>query len=97
MKKFTPVLCLALLATAGCTGMRQAEGQFTVHSTTLRLFGFPVFGDDQANAADMVKKNFPNAQQVTTMSSPADWTSFYGVLGNLFAFNCTVISGKTGS
>lgn len=91
--KFTSVLCLAALTLAGCSGMRQAEGQCTVHAESFRLFGFAIPHDDQAVAAKMAKEHL--ASQDTSMSTPADWTSFCGILGNIMGFHSTAISGKS--
>lgn len=96
-KILAPVACLGLVLLAGCSGMRQANGQFTVHAESFRIFGFCIPEDDQMVAAKMAADKFPGAQQVTSYSTPADWTSFWGVLGNIFGFHSTVISGKTGS
>lgn len=43
----------------------------------------------------MVKADFAGGTQDTSMSSAADWTSFWGVLGNIMGFHSTVISGRT--
>lgn len=95
--------CKLIAAVAGvamltsCVGMRQAEGQFTVHAESFRFVGIAIPGDDQAAAAKMVQEQFPNATQISSSSTPADWTSFWGVLGNIIGLHQTVISGKTGS
>ncbi|MCC7012809.1 MAG: hypothetical protein IT454_09630 [Planctomycetes bacterium] len=94
-KWIAPVVALALCTS--CVGMRQAEGQFTVHAESFRIVGFAIPGDDQAAAAKMVKDQFPNATQVSSHSTSADWTSFWGVLGNIIGLHQTTISGKTGS
>lgn len=94
-RKSISSLCLAAFVLAGCSGMRQAEGQYTVHAESFRIFGFAIPGDDQAKAAELVKANFAGGTQDTSMSSPADWTSFWGVLGNIMGFHSTVISGRT--
>ncbi|MBL8726397.1 MAG: hypothetical protein JNK49_20300 [Planctomycetes bacterium] len=90
--KFTPVACLAALALASCSGMRSAEGQATVHAESFRFFGIAIPHDDQAKAAQMAKEHL--ASQDTSMSTPADWTSFCGILGNIMGFHSTAISGK---
>ncbi len=96
-KTIVSLACLGLLVSAGCSGMRQANGQFTVHAECFRIFGFAIPGDDQEAAAMLLAEKFPGAMQVTSGSTPADWTSFWGVLGNIMGFHGTVISGKTGS
>ena len=90
-------LCIASLTLAGCSGMRQADGMYTVHAESFRIFGFSIPHDDQAAAAQMNAANFGKGTVTSSHSTAADWTSFCGVMGNLFGFHCTVISGKTGS
>lgn len=86
-----------LLATAGCSGMRQTEnGHFTVHAESFRIFGIAIPGDDQAAAEKLVMDKFPGATVHTQYSTPADWTSFWGVLGNIIGFHGTSISGVKG-
>jgi len=96
-KSILSIACLGLLVSAGCSGMRQANGQFTVHAESFRIFGFAIPADDQEVAAKLTAEKFPGAVQVTSYSTPADWTSFWGVLGNILSFHSTTISGKTGS
>jgi hypothetical protein len=96
-KSIVSLACLGLLVSAGCSGMRQANGQFTVHAESFRIFGFAIPEDDQEVAAKLTAEKFPGAMQVTSYSTPADWTSFWGVLGNILSFHGTTISGKTGS
>lgn len=85
-------LCVASLTLAGCSGMRSAENHFTVHAESFRIFGFAIPGDDQAAAAKMVPAG---ANITTSYSTPADWHSFWGVLGNIMGFHSTVIAGTT--
>lgn len=90
-------LCVASLTLAGCSGMRQADGMYTVHAESFRIFGFAIPHDDQAAAAKLNAEHFAKGTVVTSYSTPADWHSFWGVLGNIMGFHSTVISGKTGS
>jgi hypothetical protein len=90
-------LCAAALTFASCTGMREANGHYTVHAESFRIFGFASPGDDQEAAAKLHAEKFPKGTVITQHSTPADWTSFWGVLGNIFGFHGTVISGKSGS
>ena len=84
-----------LLATSACSGFRSADGYYTVHAESFRIFGFTIPGDDQAAAAALKAKEFPGGTVETVGSSAADWTSFWGALGNIIGFHGTVISGKT--
>lgn len=90
-------LCAAAMTFASCTGMRQANGHYTVHAESFRIFGFAIPGDDQEAAAKLHAEHFSKGTIITQHSTPADWTSFWGVLGNIMGFHGTVISGKTGS
>ena len=94
-KTLIPALCLTALVTVGCTGARSAGGYYTVHAESFRFFGLTIPGDDQAAAAKLHAEKFPGAPVTTNNSTPADWTSFWGVLNNIFGFSCTQISGPT--
>jgi len=95
MNKITLVsLALASLLATSCSGFREANGSFTVHAESFRLFGLAIPSCDQDAAATPTAEKFPNATIVTQVSTPADWTSFWGVLGNIASFNATIISGK---
>ena len=97
IRRFLLALCCASLLTGvGCSGMRSADGYYTVHAESFRIFGFPIPEDDQAAAAQIVAAEFPDGKVVTTASTPADWTSFWGFFGNLFGFHSTIIAGETG-
>lgn len=88
-------LATAALTLAGCSGMRQANGHYTVHAESFRIFGFAIPGDDQAAAAKLHAEKYPNGTVTSSHSTAADWTSFVGVLGNIIGFHSTQISGKT--
>jgi hypothetical protein len=94
-RKSFAALSLTFLAASACSGMRQAEGQYTVHAESFRFFGIAIPHDDQAKAAELAKANFASGTQDTSMSTAADWTSFVGVLGNIIGFHSTMISGRT--
>lgn len=80
----------ALLATTSCSGVRHTAGTFVAHGEAFRVFGIALPGDDQQAALDKV----PAGATITSVNaSAADWTSFTGFLGNLFAFNFTQIGG----
>jgi hypothetical protein len=92
----TAVACVATMTLAGCSGMRQANGHYTVHAECFRFFGIAIPACDQETAAKMHAEHFKGGNIITQGSTPADWTSFWGVLGNIFGFHSTVISGTTG-
>jgi hypothetical protein len=82
------VFTVALLS--GCSGIRQTGSQFTSHAECFRIVGIPIPADDQAAARALV----PKGATITDVSStPADWNSFVGVIGNLFWFHQTTVSG----
>ena len=87
-------LCIASLTLAACSGMREAEGMYTVHAESFRFFGIAIPHDDQATAAKMNAEHFGKGTVTSSHSTPADWTSFCGVLGNIIGFHSTSISGK---
>ena len=76
----------------GCSGIRTADGHYTVHAECLRIVGFAIPCDDQAKAASLVPEG---ATVLTEISTPADWTSVWGVLGNLLGLHYTFIAGDT--
>jgi hypothetical protein len=96
-KLITAALGIVTLTLASCSGMRQANGHYTVHAESFRFFGICIPADDQETAAKLHAEHFKGGTIITQGSTPADWTSFWGVLGNIFGFHSTVISGKTGS
>lgn len=94
-KTMIPALCLTALVCAGCAGTRSAGGYYTVHAESLRLFGFAIPGDDPEAAAKLHAEKYPGSTVTANNSTPADWTSFWGVLGNIVGFHRTEISGQT--
>ena len=85
----TLTLACALL-TSSCAGLRETEDTFSTHAECVRILGIAIPEDDQLAAADQVP---PGATITTVSSTPADWSSLWGILGNLFWFHSTQISG----
>jgi hypothetical protein len=81
---------LGMLLLSGCAGLRETNNQFSTHAECFRVVGYPIPADDQAAARNLVPKN---AKITTIASTPADWTSLLGGLGNLFGFHMTTVSG----
>lgn len=81
---------LALLS--GCSGMRQSNGTFVAHAEAIRIFGFPIPADDQQAALNEVPKG---ATITSVHASPADWTSLFGILGNIIGIHSTQVAGTT--
>lgn len=87
----TLLTILAIVATlSGCSGMRSADGKFAAHAESIRILGYSIPDDDQKRAAELVP---PAANVVTIESSPADWTSVVGIIGNIFWPHQTTITG----
>lgn len=85
-----PLLVSTLLLASACSGVRSTSNTFSTHAESLRIVGIPIPEDDQAAARALV----PAGAEITSVhSTPADWTSFFGVLGNVFWIHQTVISG----
>jgi hypothetical protein len=89
MKKLLAVVAL-VAALTGCFGTRETKDTFLAHAEAFRIVGIAIPGDDMAAARAQVPAG---ANIVTISSSPADWTSVWGFLGNLFGFHATVITG----
>jgi hypothetical protein len=91
MKK---ILLLTLTTTllSSCAGIRETNNQFTTHAESFRFFGNVVPEDDQAAARALVP-NGPNVKITSIHSTPADWTSVRGVIGNIIGLHSTTISG----
>jgi hypothetical protein len=89
MKNITALLVLAAL-TSSCSGLRESDDSFSAHAESFRIIGFAIPGEDDAAAMALV----PEGATVTTIhSTPADWTSFFGVLNNILGFSITTVSG----
>lgn len=86
----TAIMTVALLS--GCAGIRETNNQFTAHAECFRFIGNAIPADDQAAARALVpagsKVNITNLN-----STPADWTSVTGIIGNIIGFHSTTISG----
>ena len=97
MKRFSLLSALLLTAmlSTSCVGSRTADGLYTVHAESLRLFGFAIPGDDQAAAAKYQAEKYPGSTVTESSSTPADWISFWGILGNIIGLHRTEISGQT--
>lgn len=90
--KLTPLLILSAAILTGCAGIRETNNQFTTHAECIRIFGNPIPADDQAAARALVPTG-AKVQITNLQSSPSDWTSFFGILGNIIAINQTTVSG----
>ena len=89
MKKVM-ALCIGVALLSGCAGMRETNNQFTTHAECFRILGYSIPEDDQAAARALVPKG---ATITDVQSSPADWKSVVGFIGNLFWFHQTTVSG----
>jgi hypothetical protein len=75
-----------------CSGMRETNNQFTTHAGCFRFLGNAIPEDDQASARALVP-NGPNVKITSIHSTPADWTSVRGIIGNVIGLHSTTISG----
>ena len=79
-----------VVALSACSGIRQTNNQFTTHAEAFRIVGIAIPHDDQQAARELV----PQGAKITDVhSTPADWTSVLGFLGNLIGFHSTSVSG----
>jgi hypothetical protein len=92
MKSTIPATLIAAALLSGCAGIRETNNQFTTHAECFRFIGNAIPADDQAAARALVpagsKVNITNLN-----STPADWTSVLGIIGNVIGFHSTTISG----
>lgn len=89
-KSILVVALFALVGSIGCAGVRQTNTNFSAHAESFRIFGVVLPADDMAAAAAQV----PAGATVTSVSStPADWTSVLGAIGNVLGFHQTRIAG----
>ncbi|MEM7168185.1 MAG: hypothetical protein AAF581_22245 [Planctomycetota bacterium] len=88
------LLCVGLVSSVGCVGVRMSEQDATVHAECFRIFGFAIPKDDQTEARRVWEDKCGDYVETTTYSTAADWTSVCGVLGNIMGFHHTVISGN---
>lgn len=86
-------LVAAACAVTGCSGTRTTGSSFTTHAESFRVLGYAIPEDDQKAAMALVPKG-GNVESVS--STPADWQSLWGVLGNLFWFHVTEVGGTLG-
>lgn len=84
----TGLVCLPVIA---CAGMRETDETFVAHAESVRILGFSIPGDDMARADELVPDDWV---VVSVRSTPADWTSLVGFLGNLLGIHQTVISAR---
>ena len=89
MKKLC-ALAVCLTVITGCSGMRETNNQFSTHAESIRILGYAIPEDDQAAARALVPKG---ATITDVQSTPADWHSVVGFIGNLLWINQTVVSG----
>ena len=91
MKKIL-LLSITTALFSSCAGIRETNNQFTAHAECVRFFGNAIPADDQAAARALVP-NGPNVKITSIHSTPADWTSFFGVIGNIVGLHSTTVSG----
>jgi hypothetical protein len=91
MKVTKLLLATTVLAICvGCSGMRKTDHAFYTHAESFRVLGYSIPGDDQARARVLV----PGDAEITSVrSTPADWTSLLGILGNILWIHQTEIGG----
>ena len=82
--------CVVLLL-VGCSGSRMTNGQMTAQATAFNLLGFPIPFNDYEEAVGMIP---PGAQINTTVSSPRDWSSIWGIINSLIGFTHTQVSAS---
>lgn len=87
--KIILVIALSFVLIA-CSGIRKSPQGFTTHAESIRVLGFAFPEDDKLVAHNLVPAG---AEIVTATSSPADWTSVLGVIGNVLWIGHTQISG----
>lgn len=87
------VMCVGLISSVGCVGVRMTDQDATVHAESFRIFGFAIPSDDQAAARDCWNDKCGDYNEATTYSTAADWHSIVGIFGNIMGFHRTTISG----
>lgn len=81
---------VANLLVTGCSGFRKTDSSFYTHAESIRIVGYSIPGDDQKRATDLV----PADGKIETIhSTPADWTSVLGIIGNILWISVTEVSG----
>ena len=91
MKKLL-LLPLAAALFTSCSGIRETDNQFTTHASCFRFIGNAIPEDDQSAARALVP-NGPNVKITSIHSTPADWTSVRGIIGNVIGLHSTSVSG----
>ena len=91
MKKIL-LLSITTAMFSSCAGIRETNNQFTTHAECIRFFGNAIPADDQAAARALVP-NGPNVKITDVHSTSADWTSVFGVIGNIIGLHSTTVSG----
>ena len=91
MKKIL-LLPVAVGLLTSCAGIRETNNQFTTHAESFRFFWNTIPADDQAAARALVP-NGPNVKITSIHSTSADWTSVFGVIGNIIGLHSTSVSG----
>jgi hypothetical protein len=92
MKSTIPATLIAAALLSGCAGIRETNNQFTTHAECFRFIGNAIPADDQAAARALVPAGAK--VKITNLgSTPADWTSVLGIIGNVIGFHSTTISG----
>lgn len=79
-----------MVVCSGCSGIRKSDNAFYTHAESFRVLGYSIPGDDQARARMLVPAD---AQIVSVRSTPADWTSVIGIIGNILWIHETEIGG----
>ena len=93
-QKMKKILLLSLVTAmfSSCAGIRETNNQFTTHAECFRFFGNAIPADDQAAARALVP-NGPNVKITSIHSTSADWTSVFGIIGNIIGLHSTTVSG----
>ena len=89
------LVCLFAHSLLACAGIRRTPDTFYVHAESVRVLGFAIPGDDAAAAWKLLAEEEAPAGAVikSVTSTPADWTSLVGALGNILWIHQTTISG----
>lgn len=84
-------MLLLALCLNGCSGVRQSGNVIHTHAEAIKVFGYSIPNDDQQKALELL----PAGATITNLeSTPADWTSLLGVLGNLLWVDITQVSAE---
>jgi hypothetical protein len=83
-------LVVFIIALNACSGFRKTDKNFYSHAESIRLLGYSIPADDQIRARELVPAD---ATITSVRTTPADWTSVLGILGNVLWIAQTEISG----